>query len=208
MIPIIFEVKYNVLEIGMRVTKEQFAQTREKILAAASKLFLDKGFSGLGVAEVMNSAGFTHGGFYRHFQSKEHLTYETCKDLLERTKENWKRTISQHPDSPLEALLDHYLTIERLFNADSPCIFSQFSEDLAGQSHEIREVFSKGLSDLRDLLVGIVRCTEVVDREQHALMILSGMIGAASLARSTNDPAFAEALLSAARQKLFQDRAS
>ncbi len=203
MIPIIFEVKRYMLEIGMRVTKEQFAQTREKILAAASKLFLDKGFSGLGVAEVMNAAGFTHGGFYRHFQSKEHLTYETCKSLLGQTSASWKRIVSQHSDAPLEALLSHYLTSERLFSADSPCIFGQFSEDLGGQSDAIREAFSQGLAELRDILVKIIPHSDTVEKEQRALSILSAMIGAASLARSTNDPIMATALLSATRQKLL-----
>ena len=69
----------------MRVTKEQAAENRRKILAAASRLFRAKGFDGVGVADVMAEAGFTHGGFYNHFASKEALAAEACASEITRS---------------------------------------------------------------------------------------------------------------------------
>src|SRR3954471_3253339 len=61
----------------MRVTREQMAAHREKILDSAGKLFRAKGFEAVTVADVMQAAGLTHGGFYGHFKSKDDLIAET-----------------------------------------------------------------------------------------------------------------------------------
>ena len=60
----------------MKVSREQVQQHRERILAAASHLFRERGFDGVSVADVMKAAGLTHGGFYGHFDSKDALIRE------------------------------------------------------------------------------------------------------------------------------------
>ena len=55
----------------MKVSREQVAEHRRRIVGAAGKLFREKGFDGVGVADIMKSAGLTHGGFYGHFASRE-----------------------------------------------------------------------------------------------------------------------------------------
>src|SRR5258707_13421425 len=57
----------------MKVSREQVAKNRQQIIEVASKLFRGKGFDGIGVADIMHSAGLTHGGFYGHFASKDDL---------------------------------------------------------------------------------------------------------------------------------------
>jgi TetR/AcrR family transcriptional repressor of nem operon len=66
----------------MRVTREQMAENRRKILESAGKLFRAKGFDAVTVAEVMQAAGLTHGGFYGHFKSKDDLIAETLAEAL------------------------------------------------------------------------------------------------------------------------------
>src|ERR1700722_17864766 len=75
MMVVIYNVKAARVTLGavMRVTREQAAENRERIVAAASRLFREKGFDGIGVDAIMDGVGLTHGGFYRHFQSKEAL---------------------------------------------------------------------------------------------------------------------------------------
>src|SRR5262245_19371914 len=69
----------------MKVTREQVAENRQKILEAASRLFRDRGYDGVTVAEVMGAAGLTHGGFYGHFASKDELIAETLAVALARS---------------------------------------------------------------------------------------------------------------------------
>src|SRR5688572_29587372 len=66
----------------MRVTREQMAEHRQKILQSAGRLFRAKGFDAVTVAEVMQAAGLTHGGFYGHFKSKDDLIAETVAHAL------------------------------------------------------------------------------------------------------------------------------
>src|SRR5688572_25307297 len=66
----------------MRVTREQMAEHRRKILESAGKLFRAKGFDAVTVADVMQAAGLTHGGFYGHFNSKDDLIAETVAHAL------------------------------------------------------------------------------------------------------------------------------
>jgi len=82
----------------MRVTREKFAENREKILTAASVLFRENGFDGVGVADIMKAAGLTHGGFYGHFESKDDLALEVSRKLIERVEERWRELIVGHPD--------------------------------------------------------------------------------------------------------------
>src|SRR5262245_7153686 len=94
----------------MRVSREKFAENREKILTVAGVLFREKGFDGIGVAEIMKAAGMTHGGFYGHFGSKEELALEVSRALIEKVKIRWNEIIASAPERPLDALLNHYLS--------------------------------------------------------------------------------------------------
>jgi len=60
---------------AMKVTREQAAANREKIVGVASTLFRKHGFDGIGVADTMKAAGLTHGGFYGHFKSKDDFIF-------------------------------------------------------------------------------------------------------------------------------------
>ena len=62
----------------MKVSREQAAANRERILDVASRLFRERGLDGIGVADLMKNAGLTHGGFYGHFSSKEDLMAQAC----------------------------------------------------------------------------------------------------------------------------------
>src|SRR5260370_35504113 len=66
----------------MRKSKAETAKTRERILEAASAQFLSHGITDTGLARLMRAAGLTHGGFYRHFASKDQLVAEACRQAV------------------------------------------------------------------------------------------------------------------------------
>src|SRR6516164_7795483 len=66
----------------MRISKEETAANRAKVLAAAARLFREKGVDGIAVAELMQAAGLTHGGFYNHFESKEELAAAAFREAF------------------------------------------------------------------------------------------------------------------------------
>ncbi len=69
----------------MRVTREQAAENRERIVEVAARLLRERGFDGIGVADLMKSAGLTHGGFYGHFSSKDDLAAEAVARALDKS---------------------------------------------------------------------------------------------------------------------------
>src|SRR5580658_10050289 len=67
---------------AVRVTRKQAAANRERVLDVAGTLFRERGFDGIGVADIMKRAGLTHGGFYGQFGSKDDLAAETTARVL------------------------------------------------------------------------------------------------------------------------------
>ena len=92
----------------MRVSREQAAANRERVIDAAASLFRAKGFTGIGVADIMKAADLTHGGFYGHFTSKDDLVAQASRRTMARSAANWTRVVAQAPDDPYAALLQHF----------------------------------------------------------------------------------------------------
>src|SRR6266481_9845360 len=93
-------------------------QTRQKIVKTAARLFNKKGYSEVTIGEIMTAAGLTHGGFYRHFRSKDALFAETVSHFLHKQcRERWqKRPVdSREPDQPFARFVaDAYLSRDHL----------------------------------------------------------------------------------------------
>ena len=85
----------------MKVSREQMAENRLAILQAAGQLFRKNGFEGVSVVEVMNAAGFTHGGFYGHFSSKDDLIAETLAHLLDPSPSRGVGSLGAQSPTPL-----------------------------------------------------------------------------------------------------------
>src|ERR1700761_2478752 len=69
----------------VRLTPEQARQNRQLILETASRMFKLHGVEEVSVADIMQQSGFTHGGFYNHFQSKEELAAEAVTCAFEKS---------------------------------------------------------------------------------------------------------------------------
>jgi TetR/AcrR family transcriptional regulator, transcriptional repressor for nem operon len=186
----------------MRVSREKFAQNREKIIEVAGELFREKGFDGIGVAEIMKAAGLTHGGFYGHFESKDQLACEASKNLATRTQARWKALVDSAPAAPLEALLDHYLSRNNVVERGTGCVFASLTQEVSRHGPAMQEAFTGGLMALAGILEEIVPGETPEERRRRALASLSSMMGAVILARAMDDPALADEFLAATRQEL------
>ncbi|QPB19298.1 TetR/AcrR family transcriptional regulator [Rhizobium sp. 007] len=186
----------------MRVSREKFAENRQKILEVAGVMFRENGFDGVGVADIMKACGLTHGGFYGHFQSKEELQLEVSRALIARVEVRWKALIADAPDRPLEALLDHYVSWCSVDNPGSSCVFVALMEEVSRSSGAVRETFNDGLSTLVDILAEIVPGETLEERRKNGFTTLSSMMGAVSLARAVENRELAGQFLSTMREKL------
>jgi TetR/AcrR family transcriptional repressor of nem operon len=84
----------------MKVSREQFVANRTRILEAASRLFREKGFDGVGLNAVMQAAGLAQGAFYSHFRSKDELVAHACAHALAQSDESWRTAPARRTGSP------------------------------------------------------------------------------------------------------------
>lgn len=187
----------------MKVSREEAAANRERIVEAASRLFREHGFDGVGVADIMKDAGLTHGGFYGHFDSKEKLAAEACCRAGTRAAENWARIGDEAGDNGFEALLKYYLSDSRLDAAGTGCMFVSLASDASRHGRPMREAFEKGFNALIGALARLLSGRSKADVRKKAIAAFSEMVGAVVLARSVSDHALAREILATTKADLL-----
>lgn len=193
----------------MRVSKEQAAENRRRVVEVASGLFRERGFNGIGVADLMKEAGLTHGGFYGQFASKEDLAVEACARAMQVMAERWDGSAETPPgNEALAALLESYLSPRHRDRSAAGCPIAALGVDVSRQGGAVRGVFTRGLRPFIDRLQRLVPGRSADAKRKAALATLSGMVGALILARAVDDPALSEEILAAARESLGRPGAS
>lgn len=186
----------------MRVTKEKAAEHRAAIVTAASRLFRQRGFDGVGVAEIMKAAGLTHGGFYGHFASKEALAAEACGDAFVHSM-----TRLQPGAADILDYLDAYLSELHRDRPDKGCPMAAFADEIARQSTPVQSEFTTGTAQFIDVLVQRLEHCQgegTAERRSRAIAILAAMVGGMALARATagTSPELSAEILASVRAQL------
>src|SRR3982750_409763 len=115
----------------MKVSREQAARNRERILDTAAQLFRERGFEGIGVADLMKAAGLTHGGFYGHFASKDDLVAQAAALALEQSVALWEKLADRPQDDPLSAIAGVYLTSRHRDDPGAGCLLAALGPDVS-----------------------------------------------------------------------------
>lgn len=183
----------------MRVSKQQAAENRRRIVETAGALFRERGFNGIGVADLMKEAGLTHGGFYGHFASKDDLAAEAFAKAMAVSMEQWERVVEEAPGTGLATVAGRYLSAAHRDNPAAGCAIAALGVDAGRQSGTVRRAFTSGLRPLIDLLDRLVPGRSKAAQREKALATLSGLVGALVLARAVDDPALSDEILAAAR---------
>ncbi len=140
----------------MRVTREQAAAHRERILDVAGTLFRERGFDGIGVADIMKQAGLTHGGFYGHFKSKDDLAAKITGRVLGRP--GWLERLTGTPKPSWAEVIREYLSPRHREDAGHGCLLAALGSDVVRQPRSVRRAFTDGLrlrvKVLQELLPG------------------------------------------------------
>jgi TetR/AcrR family transcriptional regulator, transcriptional repressor for nem operon len=181
----------------VRVSRQQAAAHRQKILDAAGTLFRQHGFDGIGVADIMKNAGLTHGGFYGHFSSKNDLAAETCARVL--GNEGWAERVAGTPRPSFEAVVRGYLSARHRNDPGHGCLLAALGADVARQPKSVRRAFTDGFRARVDALRNLLPAgrSEAV-RRKKALAAMAGLVGALVLSRAVDDPKLSDEILAAA----------
>lgn len=163
----------------MRISKAQAQENREKVVATASRLFRAQGIDGVAVGELMKASGFTHGGFYNHFASKEALAAEALDAAFREMDAERERAAS------LPALVEAYLSQAARRTPARACPAATLGGEIARQPDEVKAVFSDGLERIIESLAA--RQPESADARGLAIDLFARMAGAMILARALPD---------------------
>ncbi len=179
----------------MKVSKEQVVENRERVLTVAASLFRQKGFDGVGIADIMKGAGLTHGGFYRHFASKEDLMIQASNRALAGSAQIWERLVSEEGDDSFKAIVKRYLSESHFEHRERACALTTLGADAARQPSSIRSAFANGLKPLIKILSGLVPGATPAIRRRKAISTMAEMVGAMVLARCVDDPKLSREIL-------------
>lgn len=171
----------------MKVSKEQAAQNRERVVETAAKLFREHGYNGIGVADLMKAAGLTHGGFYAKFSSKEALLAEAAAKAIEVSMEDWDRVVAKQPGDPLRAVTEAYLSPLHRDQIGRGCAIAALGPELSRLSDDVRDAVTDGVSKQIDKLAPMMPQADPQAQRQSALAAYAAMVGALVLARAVSD---------------------
>ena len=189
----------------MRSSRQDTEKHREAIIDAAAKLVRERGFDSVSVPDLMAEVGMTHGGFYRHFASKEALAplafaraFSAVDDFLETAATNHPAD----PDGTLREFFETYLSPAHRDNPGAGCATSALAGDIArARPGAAQQAYVCGVEQMvRELQEA--QANQSPESHQRALITLSTMVGALLLSRATRGNAISDDLLAAARQAI------
>jgi TetR/AcrR family transcriptional regulator, transcriptional repressor for nem operon len=190
----------------MKVSREQAAEKRERIVQVAAKLFRERGFDGIGVADLMKAAGLTHGGFYGHFGSKEDLAAEASDRALKDTVQYWSSVVDKAPDEAFSTIVNRYLSEGHRDTPGKGCLVAALGSDLGRQARPVRRVVTDGIQAFIGQLMQLVPGKSKPARRRQALTDFAAMVGAVTIARAVDDPALSKDVLDAVASSLLGQR--
>ncbi len=186
----------------MRVSKQQAAENRKKVVEMSSYLFRENGFDGIGIADLMKNAGMTHGGFYNQFKSKENLIEEACDVAVGENLDFWNSISSKGGSAGLEELFEAYLSEAHRNDRGTGCLLAALGPESPRREGFVRKVFDKAVSGYSSVLEKLLPGRLEEKKRKQALAILAQMVGALMLSRSVDDEMFSQEILEAAIQDL------
>lgn len=205
MTPIILSVRMSsIIQTGSAMGHSQAdkAETHDRLLRLAAARLREAGPAGLGVAELMQAAGLTHGGFYKHFASREALIEQALASALAHGEERVARLqrrgrgaaadAAQADDAApaaLAALIDGYLGTAHRDAPASGCAVVALASDMPRATPAARAAYTAQLRRTLQRFGG-------AGEDAAAVRVrVATLVGALALARAVDDDKLSRQIL-------------
>lgn len=168
----------------MRYPREHKQETRERIVRAAARRFRSRGTAGATIGTLMHDLRLTHGGFYRHFDSKEELFIEAFGESLEELSRKMLSALENVPrGGELKALINRYLDTEHSDDVAGGCPVAALATEVARRPPKTRAALLQILKNHMAKAAKFIPGATEEERERKARVLFSGMAGTLNLAR-------------------------
>src|ERR1700726_3839510 len=206
--------RQRIEEQALGVSRGQAAENRRAIVAAATRLFRERGVEAVGLSELMKHAGFTQGGFYNHFESKADLVAEVLASAIAEGNAEFAKMARAPVDESTTALrryISWYLSHAHRDDIDHGCPVTGFAGDAPRLGAGAQSHFAGGLDDQITILAGLIAesglaaAGERRTLRERAINLHCEMLGALVLSRSVAQaaPAFSNEILENARRDVL-----
>jgi TetR/AcrR family transcriptional repressor of nem operon len=177
--------------------------SRERILRIAARMFRQKGLQGVSIANLMQKAGLTHGGFYKHFTSRDDLLTQALKIALAEADEPEKYVKYLAPIEPGEMTFDMfvraYLGKVHRDESGSACAVGTLVSDVGRAGKNVKDLYTARVKKNLAGLIALMSGPRGKPDKSAALVVFSAMVGAFALARALSDRMLSDDLLQAAQ---------
>ena len=189
----------------MRYPAEHKQQTRQRIVRAAARRFRSRGTEGATIGTLMRDLRLTHGGFYRHFDSKEELFIDAFGESLEELSRKMLSAIEDVPrGGELKALINRYLDLEHSDDVAGGCPVAALATEIARRPPKTRAAFVRILKNHTANAAKFMPGATEEERERKARVLLSGMAGTLNMARVIVDDEQRRRFLEDAKKFYFE----
>jgi TetR/AcrR family transcriptional repressor of nem operon len=189
----------------MPYTPEHKRETRQKVLESARRLFNKSGFSEVSIDEIMENAGLTRGGFYRHFATKDELYAEAVRRFLcTDAPKPWQRRQDQARmvrKSRGQRVVDSYFSRDHFDDRESCCPLIALPSDVMRGSDGVKAAYREVLEKLIEILEADLKEPQ---RRERALAIVALCVGGVVAAKCMDDPTLADDLRRAAHRQALR----
>ncbi|WP_431266194.1 TetR/AcrR family transcriptional regulator [Roseateles chitinivorans] len=184
----------------MKVSKAQAQANREHVVRTASSVFRERGYDGVGVVDLMAAAGFTHGGFYKQFQSKAELMAESAACGIAQTAE-------QTAGMTAADFARFYLSREHRDMPAMGCTMAALGGDASRQPEAVRTTFAEGIERLLaalNLEGTVLENANADEVRAKGLSLFACAVGAIVMSRACpDDSPLADEILGTCREEIL-----
>ncbi|MGA8086735.1 MAG: TetR/AcrR family transcriptional regulator [Terracidiphilus sp.] len=189
----------------MRYRPEHKAEVHQKIVKDASRRLRTEGMMGAAVAAVMHDTDLTHGGFYKHFESKDDLLLESLHEAFREIGDTLTAAAKKsHPEIAWKAIVKTYLSTEYCDHAERGCPLPVLAPELARVDKSMRGQILSELVNYKDRMLRFMPGRRAADKERAFFAIFSTMVGAVEIARMLPDRVAQEKVLKSTREFLLR----
>ena len=179
--------------------RDDKARSHERIVEIAAARLRESGTAGPGVAELMKAAGLTHGGFYKHFDSRDDLVAEAVERAL-RDNEGFMTTLragAVDAHAALGLFVDWYTSAEHRDTPGAGCAVVAFGADAPRADQRVRMAYSGQVQRY------LVHLEALLGDRKRAAAALSALVGAVLVARGVGPGELSDEILAAARESVL-----
>jgi TetR/AcrR family transcriptional repressor of nem operon len=182
-------------------SKASKALTHSRLVEAAAARFKERGVDGISLADLMRDLKLTHGGFYRHFDSRDALVAEALESALDESGQTLRERLLDGDEPDVAGFLDFYLNEAHRDARSSGCAVAALAGDAARKGPDVQAQFRRQIERNVGIMSEALNRSGAKEPRESALLLLSTLYGALTMARAVGDSPLSREVLQTVRKR-------